>query len=100
MFFAQLLGGAVFFGLGQSLFTKYLTSTLPLVSGIDRVAILAGATDLAKFVSADKPIEVLVIYNVALVRALKRAERQFCPRMRFLGLSRKRFSRKHVCKAI
>jgi hypothetical protein len=71
MFFAQSLGGAVFVCVGQSLFTNYLASTLPLISGIDPVAILAaGATDLAKFVSADKLSEVVVIYNDALVRAL------------------------------
>jgi hypothetical protein len=71
MFFAQSLGSAVFVCVGQSLFTNYLASTLPLISGIDPVAILAaGATDLAKFVSTDKIREVLVIYNDALVRAL------------------------------
>ena len=70
MFFSQALGSAVFVCISQTLFTNHLTSTLSSISGIDTEAILsAGATGLAKLVSADKLPEVLLVYNDALVRA-------------------------------
>lgn len=70
MFLFQSLGGAIWVAVSQSLYTNYLASMLPEVSGIDPSAILgAGATGLAKMVPADKLDAVLVIYNEALRRS-------------------------------
>jgi hypothetical protein len=70
MFFSQSLGGALFICIAQSLFTNYLSSDLPNVSGINPVAVLsAGATELSKVVPPDKLDAVLVVYNEGLKRS-------------------------------
>ncbi|KAJ5113149.1 hypothetical protein N7456_001683 [Penicillium angulare] len=70
MFLFQSLGGAIWVAVSQNLYTNYLTSELPAISGIDSGSILsAGATGLASLVPADKLHAVLVVYNAALHRA-------------------------------
>ncbi|KAJ5175820.1 uncharacterized protein N7482_001697 [Penicillium canariense] len=70
MFLFQSLGGAVWVAVSQNLYTNYIATELPSISGINPEAILAaGATELAKLVPADKLHAVLVIYNAALHRA-------------------------------
>lgn len=79
MFFCQSLGGAVFVCIGQSLFTNFLTSTLPGISGIDPAAILAaGVTELTRLVPTDRLSEVVVIFNDALTRAFTVAVATSC----------------------
>ncbi len=70
MFFAQSLGGAVFFCIAQNLFDSYLSKHLGDISGIDVESIVqTGATDLRNIVPIDKLNDVLVVYNQALVRS-------------------------------
>ncbi|KAJ6155303.1 hypothetical protein N7470_005869 [Penicillium chermesinum] len=70
IFLFQSLGGAIWVAVSQSLYTNYLTSTLPSISGIDTSSILrAGATGISKIVPADKLRPVLVVYNEALRRS-------------------------------
>ncbi|KAJ5281778.1 hypothetical protein N7478_007150 [Penicillium angulare] len=70
MFLFQSLGGAIWVAVSQNMYTNYLTSRLPAISGIDSSSILgAGATGLASLVPADKLHAVLVVYNAALHRA-------------------------------
>ena len=70
MFLFQSLGGAVWVAVSQNLYTGYLASRVPGISGVDAGAILgAGATGLAGIVPADQLHVVLVVYNAALRRA-------------------------------
>lgn len=71
MFLFQSLGGAIWVAVSQNLYTNYLTSALPSISGINTTAILsAGATGLIDLVPADKLGAVKAVYNMALHRAL------------------------------
>ncbi|KAK3317098.1 major facilitator superfamily domain-containing protein [Apodospora peruviana] len=73
MFFSNSLGGAIFSSIAQSLFVNKLGSDLPSISGIDVEAIIrAGATQLTRVVpDPAKLAEVLLVYNDAIVNALK-----------------------------
>ncbi|KAJ5081844.1 hypothetical protein NUU61_010108 [Penicillium alfredii] len=70
MFLFQSLGGAIWVSVSQNLFTNYLASALPGISGINVAAVLSsGATQLAQTVPPDKLSAVLTVYNAALHRA-------------------------------
>ncbi|KAJ5599066.1 hypothetical protein N7450_000133 [Penicillium hetheringtonii] len=67
MFLFQSLGGAIWVAVSQNLYTNYLITKLPAISGIDAGAILqTGATGLADSVPDDKLNAVLGTYNSAL----------------------------------
>ncbi|KAI6764213.1 hypothetical protein HG530_008002 [Fusarium avenaceum] len=67
MFFAQSLGGSVLVCVGQAVFNSELRSRLTSFDGLDVAEIIgAGATRLRDVVPADRLMEVLVEYNLAL----------------------------------
>lgn len=72
--FIQILGGALFVAVAQSLFTTHLISGLIELNipGLDpNVIIHAGATGLRAVVDPTRLHEVLVIYNDAIVKTFQ-----------------------------
>ncbi|KAK7946093.1 uncharacterized protein PG986_010414 [Apiospora aurea] len=72
MLFSQLLGGAVFISIGQSIFTNGLASRLSIIPGFD-ASILGdnGATMISSSIPAELKTPVLVAYNEALRGAFR-----------------------------
>ena len=72
--FIQILGGALFVAVAQSLFTTHLISGLIQLNipGLDpNVIIHAGATGLRAVVDPTRLHEVLVVYNEAIVKTFQ-----------------------------
>jgi hypothetical protein len=72
MFFAQWVGGAIFVSVGQNVLTTKLVSGLANIPGFDpKFVTSVGATELRAFVPQQFIVEVLGIYNDALVKVFE-----------------------------
>lgn len=72
--FVQILGGAVFVGVAQNLFTTNLVKNLTALNipNFDPNDIVhAGATNLRNMVSPERLPEVLVAYNAAIIKTFQ-----------------------------
>ena len=69
MFFMQQLGGSVFLGVSQNIFSSRLVDSLSGIGGLDTEAIVnTGATTLRTIVPLDQLETVIHAYNYALTR--------------------------------